>query len=729
MYYDVVDPTSLTGADTLHPNDRKEAAFPQPDYSEAKKKHILFRRQRMVASRDTRDTTHDEFDGMGFIKWHDTMKKLDDQYVAPRKNKQDTSINMGTVRDKDTSLVEYAMKYDFEPVAQAYDDSDMILEEMAETGEDLVVKSKHMESYKDKARRIYRSMVSFGVANVEEAWVERWILEKTMKKGFKAGLGSSVAEWEEKLVKQYDGCQAKLWDLRKCYYGDIRKFFMNGPEGQPYFFTVEYESYDATKQIFGNWDMWKYVPTTVVYTPELQSPSVYSSSWTMRPITMYYCEIVRYYDPIANEFAITINGIDMLPIMETKITEKGADGATGIEKTLISGFPLTEISPSGAIPFAKYDLEPMHDFAYSKPQPAKMRVLADVENMFVKIMIWMMKQKARPTLGNKSGRMFGEEATDPGTVINDIRDGDLFPILPNFEGATTADFTMYKLVQDALSRNSIQDSFQGINPSAADVQGSETATANMNEMKAQTLKVAALFDGIISGENQLNWLRIHNIAKNWTKPIDQRIDTFKKSIEDVYRTITLPTEIEGGEKATKKIVFTKDTPVRPGGKPSLKDSMKLHQKEMDEGKANGGKEPRITELNPVVFASMKISWFFTCVPVPNDSDPLGYMMFAKQIMDAQQFFGAQSLNVKKLKHKFAAKTGEDFDTWFVGEAELAQAQQQQQQAAGAQNQSGTGTLGAGASALPGANNGMPQPTPARAISGKLPVNNMASVMR
>lgn len=703
-----MDPLTTSSAPTIHPdNERKET--PQIEYSEAAKNYLNFRRRRMISARDTRDTVRQEFDDMPFLKWWDVMKRADDQYVAPRKNKTDTSINTGTIRDKDTTLVEYAMKYDFEPVAQVYDDEDDMLVEVAETGEDLVRKSKHMEDYKAKLKLIVRSFVTFGTALVEDQWVERWVVEKTLKNGFKAGLGSDKAEWQQKLVKQYDGCQAKLWDLRKCYFGDIRKYFVNGPQGQPFFFTVEYESYDVVKSIFGNWDRFKYVPTLITMTPDIQSAQVYNASWALRPISENYVEIIRYYDPVANEFAITLNGIDMLPIMESKTT------VNGIEKTLISGFPLTEVSPSGAIPFAKYDLEPMHDFVYSKGQPAKMRVWGDVENMFVKLMIRMMKQKTDPTLGNKSGKNFGSEVTDPGTIINDIRDGDLFPVLPNFKGADAADMSFHALIKQELSKNSVEDSLQGKDNSDPN---KETATQNMNNLKAQTLQVAALFDGIIFGENQINWLRIYNIAKNWTKPIDVQIDVFNKAIVDKYRTVTVPTESDGGQKVTKKIVFTKDTPVRPKGKPNLEDSQALHQDEIDHQKKSGT-EIRKVLLHPELFRAMKLNWYYTSIPVPNGSDPLSYMLFAKQIVDAQTFFGPDSLNVKKLKHKFASMTGQDFDTWFISEQELQQARQSAQMAAA---QGGADGQVPGKPVAGG-------PTIAGAASGAVPGGGMAGVMR
>lgn len=705
--------TPLSGQWTIHPNNDKDVTE-TITYSEAEQNFINFRRRRLISARDMRDAVHDEWDGMPFLTYYEILKRADDQYVAPRKNAQDTSINLGTIRDKDTSLVEYAMSHDFEPVAQVYDDEQDMYEEMAEVGEDLVKKSLTLEDWKDaKAKLVYRSMVSFGTALVEDCYVQRWAIEKTMKQGFRSGMGSDKAEWEQRMKMQYDGCIAKLWDLRKCYFGDIRKYFMNGPLGQPYFFTVEYESYDMVKQLFGNWDRWKYVPNMIVPTPEVASALVFSPFWTLRPVSMNYVEIIRYYDPIANEFAITLNGVDMLPIMKKK------EG----EKEYISGFPLTEVSPSGAINFAKYDFEPMHDFAYSKAQPAKMRVSADVENMLVKLFIQMFKQKAKPTMGNKSGRQFGPEVTDPGTIINDIREGDLFPVLPNFTGAVPADFSFFEIMKKELDKNSVERSWQGMDPTQQD----DTATKTLNDQKAQvTLKVAAMFDGIIYGNKQLYWLRTFNIAKNWTKAIDTQVDPFKKQLVNTYKTVTLPTEAEGGQKAIKKIQMTRDTPKLEEGekRASMDDSFDVYQEELDHQEKYGS-EIRMAKLHPDLFASMKLWWYYECVPVPNSTDPLSYMVFAKQITDAMQMFGPQSLNVKRLKHRFATLTGNDFDTWFVSEQELANNQALQAAQGGAP---APGASGGSPGALPGKPTGA-GPSIASAVAGGKPALQLGGMMK
>lgn len=711
-------PPALTETQTLHPNSERNNITP-PTLTEAQQKYKAFRRQRLIAARDMRDTPRPEFDDMPFLVYMDILKKADDQYVAPRKNAQDTSINLGTIRDKDTSLLEFGMSHDFEPVAQVYDEEDDMLDELAETGEDLVRKSLHLDDWKEKQKLIYRSMIAFGTALVEEQYVQRWEIAKTMKEGFRPGMGTSAAEWEQSMKLKYDGCVAKLWDLKKCYFGDITKFFMNGPQGQPYFFTVEYVTYDIAKQLFGSWDMWKYVPTTVVPTSEV-SGATFSPWWTLRPVSLNVVEIIRYYDPVANEYSLTLNDVDMLPIMERKTMENGE------EKTLISGYPLSEVSPSASIPFAKYDLEPMHEFAYSKSQPGKMRVSADVENMMVKLFIIMFKQKAKPTMGNKSGRNFGPEVTDPGTTINDIRDGDLFPVLPNYTGAVPADFSFFEIMKKELDKNSVERSWQGANPTQQD----ETATKTMNDQKQQsTLKVAAMFDGIISGNNQLFWLRTYNITKNWTKPIEKHVDELKKTVNDVYRTVSLPSEIEGGQKAVKKIQFTTSTPkLAPGEKSaSIDDSFDVYQEELDHQEKGNGGEIRIAKLNPEVLRSMNLSWFYTCVPVPNGTDPLAYIVFAKQIQDAALMFGPESLNVKRLKHRFASRTGESFDTWFLNEKELA-LQQQQAAIAGGPGASG----GAPKTGTPGV---IPGKTPpggpsiASTMASKGPANAMASMMK
>ena len=96
--------TPLSGSITIHPNN--DVNDPRTIvYTPEERKYIDFRRMRLISARDSRDVERDEWDGMPFLDYIEVLKRADDQYVAPRKNAQDTSINLGTIRDKDTSLV------------------------------------------------------------------------------------------------------------------------------------------------------------------------------------------------------------------------------------------------------------------------------------------------------------------------------------------------------------------------------------------------------------------------------------------------------------------------------------------------------------------------------------------------------------------------------------------------------------------------------------------------
>lgn len=646
----------VSAVPTLHPNSEK-TTIPTPTYSEAHKKHIQFRRNRKIAARDARDQKHNKFDDMTFLQNWEKNELADNSYVKPRSNKGDTEINMGIVRDKDNTLLALALKYDYEPSAQVFDDKDEMLQEIAETSEDLVRKSRQIEDYIEKSKLIYRGMLTFGTQLVEEVYLERWRMEKVL-----AGtVGSSAATWTEKLTKIYDGCYSRDWDLRKCYPGDINKFFMNGPLGQPYFFTVEYLDYDSTKAIYGEWDMWQYVPTQVVMTPEIQSGTTWSAGWALQPLSLNQCEITKYYDPIANEFSIEINGIDMLPIQEHAVK-----GKNGEDKTYISGFPLSAVSPSGAIPFGKFDNEPFHNFFYSKSVPSKTRIIADVEDMTVKLMILGMKQMRRPPTGNRSGKVFTGDLFLPGQMTNDLREGEIFSLLPNQPGISPAEFSFYEKLKEARDEVSTTRGFSGAGGDTS------TATQAIQDKEQQMDKVALMLDGIMRGEQQLFWLRTYNIFTNWTKPIDKEIDVERKAVSDIYRTVNLEKEIDGRNKAQKTIKFsTKPVP----GKTPEEQSQYIHQQEVDLGKTKNN-EVRIVVMNPVILRSMKLSWYYTVTPVAKNNDSMGQMMFAKAIQDAINFFGPQSLNVAKLKRKYANKYNVDYDQFFLDEDTLAQQQQQ-----------------------------------------------------
>lgn len=647
---------------TLHPNSEQPSGARVPDYSEAQRKYILFKRQRMRAARDSRDMPDYRFDDMTFLQNWDKNDRADNSYIKPRLNKGDTEVNMGIVRDKDNTLLALALKYDYEPTAQVFDDNDDMIQDLAESAEDLVRKSLHIEDDNEKVKSIYRGMLTYGLQVVEEVYLERWRMDKVLT----GVMGAKGTAWTEKLIKVYEGCLQRPWDLRKCYFGNKNVEYMNGPLGQPYFFTVEYLSYDETKAIYGEWDMWNCVPNIFTMTAEIQTGSTYQSTWSLQPLNQYQVEIIKYYDPTANEFAITLNGIDMLPIQEKEMVD-----VKGVKKTYISGFPLTAVSPSGAIPFALYNPEPINGFIFGKSTPAKTRVIADVEDMTVKLMILGMKQMRRPPTGNRSNRVFSGDIFLPGQMTSDVREGEIFNLLPQQAGIQPAEFSFYEAMKKGRDEISTTRGFSG---TGADM---GTATQAIQDKEQQMDKVALMLDGITRGRQQMYWLRTYNIFANWTKVIDKDIDADKKEVRDLYNSYTIPKVIDGHKNAHKKIHFT--TKKIPGNTP-FEQSIYVHQQELDGTEATNT-EMRIAYLNPETLKQMKLTWYYSVTPVARNNDSLGQMMFGKAISDAIAFFGPQSLNVAKLKRKYAIKYNQEYDTFFLDENALATLQTQQAQQA------------------------------------------------
>ncbi len=153
------------------------------------------------------------------------------------------------------------------------------------------------------------------------------------------------------------------------------------------------------------------------------------------------------------------------------------------------------------------------------------------------------------------------------------------------------------------------------------------------------------------------------------------------------------------------------------------DNQVLVQKEQDHKTENGG-EMRITYLHPELFAQTKMMWFYNCVPIPSSSDPLSYMVFAKAVQDAIAIFGPESLNVKRLKHRFASLTGHSYDQWFISEQEM----QNNAAQAAASGQPAQGGTPAQKPSVPGKPTAA-GPSIASVVAGGKPTASLASVMR
>lgn len=624
-----------------------------PKYSPAEEHYNKSLMSLLTKMQQDREQKRPQFDDMSYDQYDDRAIKADISYIPPAKNKGDTRIVTGMTREKDSTLLSTTLSYDFEPNFTAYDPNDRIISEIGENCEDLVFKSRQMEDYNSKRPLLYRGIISRGTYYAMELYVERWGYEKELPKNYLKGQVSGI-DWAERLSKVYEGCEVQALDPKKVYLGSMNIFFLQDQDAVA---IVERVSYAAAYETFNTWERWENVPkqfTSSGATANGAATSVWSPFWSMTDIQEGEVEKVTIMKKKTNELQILLNGVMMLPVVLLGFNAK--------KEPIVSGFPLTCISPSGDYPMAKGDYEPVDGFAISKGQPAKMRVDQEVQDEFLKLMILKTKQSFQPTWANNSGRVLSRANFMPAVINDDIKKGSVYPMFES-QGVTAGEFSFYQLIKNMMEDKSVTAQYDG--QDTKDM----TATQVLENKKQQLMKLGLALDGIVRFEKDLAMLRLRNILVHWTKSQDTQIDAIRGSVKDIFRTVTVEKSKYGRRQRSRKIIkFTKDTGSIQKTDPRGYDIHSAEEKE----KRKSGIETSYVFIDPTALRNLKATWYCTVVPSDKKDDTLAKMIFIENIRQAIEIFGPQSINVERLKQRYSAVIGEDYETFFLDEGKLEQ---------------------------------------------------------
>lgn len=626
----------------------------KPVYSEAEEYYARKTLSQLTQMQNDRDQRRPQFDDLTYLEWDDRAIKADISYIPPAKNKGDTRIVTGMTREKDSTLLSTTLSYDFEPNLTAYDLDDRIIDEIGENLEDLVRKSRQMEDYDSKRPLFYRGIISRGTYYAMELYVEKWDYEKELPKSYVKGQVSGV-EWVERIKKAYEGCEVTPIDPKKVYLSNMKEFFIQNQDAVA---IVERVSYENAYETFNTWERWKNVPKKFANagsSATAEADSVWSPYWSVTEIEEGEVEKITFMKKKTNELQIFLNGVMMLPVVML--------GKDSRAMPIVSGFPLTCISPSGDYPIAKGDYEPVDGFAISKGQPSKMRVDQEVQDELLKMMILKTKQSFQPTWVNNSGKVLSRANFMPAVVNQDIKKGSVYPLMET-DGVTSGEFSFYQLIKEQMEAKSTTAQYEGQDTA------NMTATQVLENKKQQAMRLGLALDGIIRFERDLTMLRLRNILTHWTKVQDQKMDDIRGSVIDVYRTITVEKGTSGRANSSRKMIkFTKDVG-------SMKKNP-LYGEEIQEMEAKTKKQTGVDTnyvfIDPEILRNLKATWYCTVVPNDKKDDTLSRMMFIQNIREAIEIFGPQSINVEKLKLRYSAVIGESYDTWFKSEADVQKA--------------------------------------------------------
>lgn len=615
---------------------KQEDIIEPPNYSAEEETYLGNLRKRMESARDQRDSNHDEFDGMSYYQYYDLNERLANTFIEPKRNKEDSNFQSGTIRTKLFALLSSISNLDLSGDISALDKDGLKVQALGDAMEDVILKTNELDNDDEKKLLRQYELLKQGTVFVEEIWDERSKKEKKMKGKFDGKLG---VEWKTKIKKAFARPSRNLIPGVNVYLGDITKYNICD---QPYVFTIETMPYSEAELIFGNWDRWKNVPKT--RTPWNEQAG--TGTWQLiESIATEDIEIVRYQDKWDNEFAVIINGVLMTP----------------------AGLPL----PWGYEDYniGQQNLEPIHaKFAYGKSLTFRIRNKVAIYDEMARLAVLKTQKAFMPPRYNISGRIISNRVFMPGKINHGIPPNTLPPIEGENEGVTGGEFSMIEWLQQSIDNETTSPVFQG-----QQTKGNPTAT-EIIELQRQAKQMLGLTIFAMSMlEWKLEWLRLQNLLANWFNPNDSVVDEMRGEIQAKYRQVSVNRPIDGMGMGQRMVIPTDEPVPSPYAIMQAEDIMSEEQ----------GVPVRMIFLDPEEIKSSKLCWMIVITPREKRTSETQKLLFSAFMQDAQIF--GPKLNIDYLGEEFATTWQKDPSKLFKSPEQMA-LEQQQMMAAQAQEQ-------------------------------------------
>lgn len=560
-----------------------------PEYTPDELKYLEGIIQDLQDASDQRNQPHKLFDGMTYEEYYNSNRDAAESYIAPKINKDDTNIVGGTTKKKCETLESVFLGFNYEPDIMSFDKDNNLVVELGENMEDIVKKTREQEIDKNKKRLRWKEMIVQGDVFVEEYFKEVYKNKKKITSKFNGKINS--CKWTERLEKALGKCESRIIPGLNFYPGNIYNHFM---EEQPFIATVDTIPYDKAKAIYGKWERWENVESMYrAFLDDTEFRDAVGNTLTVLGEGQKNLEILKIQRQFSNEFMILLNGVMMLPI----------------------GYPLTEVSPSGAYSITKGSMFPMsQNFFYSSSIPKDTKVTQQVSDEFLRLFVKKTQYSTNPSLANNTGRQVNKSIFRSGTIHDRLDTTKLSPILPT-DGVTAPEFEFYKLLKSVIDENSFSQVIQGLGL------GKEgTATESLQAQRQSMNMIGIPLLGVICLEQEMVWKRIFNIIKNYTSNYTEDVSEFKKGLG---RRLTIDTNIENGRKGLKIIEFNKEKSQQPS------ENTYVEENAMEEVM---GQPVRITYLDPDKYVeALENDWVVKIVPTPENTTELQQIMFQKLI--------------------------------------------------------------------------------------------------
>lgn len=630
-----MDTNNEANLNPTQPTEKKE--LKQVPYTEDEKKYASYLQQRLQLARDQRNENHDEFDGMTYLQYYESNLKGANSFIAPKKNREDTTFVTGTTRQALLAMIAKISMLNLSPEIKAFDRNDHNDIHTGQAMEDITFKAGELDHDEEKKLLRQYELFSQGTAFVEEIWTEEFISNKKLNTKKWEGQVKGV-DWKERLQKSYEGCRRNLIPGPNLYLGSITEFDM---EQQPYVFTVDYIPYDEAKALYGDWERWNYVTRDLQPFSGDQPQSIYFNNWRLQTTRKDMVEVIKYQDKWGNEYMNVLNGVMMMPI----------------------GFPMPWKYGEYNIVKQVYEIITPY-FAYGGSLIKRLKTAQALEDEFWRLAILKTQQSFAPPAGNMTGKVLSSRIYMPGKITQGINP-DLIRPLMDSKGVNQSELAVLKLLKDNMHDNSLPEISQGQSP-----EGSPTATEVMQlQQQAKILMGLSVFAASML-EKKLAVLRVFNILENWFEPTDTEADEIRKTVKNKYRSASVKASIEGAGKGRRMVKLTDDMPKQepfPGNDDIYNEEEQLSESE--------NQPVRITYLDPKEIKSVKYSWFVEVNPREKESSELSKVLFGNMIQGLEQIgqmaMTAPTVNLDFVQERFAEVWNLPADKAFSKQAQAA----------------------------------------------------------
>ena len=611
----------------------KEASAPKltPD-------ELLFRSKiirEIEDARNQRDVSHAEFDDQTFLQYWESNAKAANSYIPPKINDSDVRTTTGTTKEKGNTVLSALLNYNLEPTIKGFDDDNLEIYDLGIAMQDAVRKSRKIESpeYDFKRILIYNELLAQGTVFVEDTHVEFRLPTKTVKDFEMIDGKFSDFDWEEGIDKVYKECSTELINNLNVYLGNIKEFSL---EHQPYVVVRRIRTRSEAQSMYGAWSRWDSVPAKITKLSEGGEDGLKYNTWSLEPLEDGTVEEIKYYNKWSNDFMIFLNGVPMFPVKKNK-------------KGILGTFPLSSLLGICEYPLAKGDIEPISRFfAYSKSIPAKTKVDQQVFDEMLKAIILKTRKSYQPPMANNTGKTLSKKIFYPGTIHDGVNPEKLQEIGNNI-GVTPSEYNATEFIKRLIDSKSVSPVMEG-----QSVTGQQTAREIIETKQQSMIKLGITILGVVNLEKRLAKLRLYNILKYWTLPIDSKIETTKEGVKNTvnkYRTESIDSEFEDGKNGERIIDF------REGPHPTS------HQVMAEENilEAVRGKPVRKIYINPKELRAVNYNWYIDVNPTEKNTSSLKLAQFDEYIQKIIGIFVplGKSPNLDYLAERQAILQGED----------------------------------------------------------------------